>query len=676
MCCLISRLKIFWLFYAGMLFMAVLAAGQVGESVLSVRVLAPPTPFAPGKTAEVTLELRVAPGFHVNSDQPVDEKIVPTTVDFKPAAGVKFEAAVFPVAEMKMFSFTDKPLAVFDGTVKVMIPVTLAKDFKRSEVVIEGAVGYQACDDNSCLAPDEAKFKAVFPVLAAGAAATPGAQKEQKEKAEIGKKADGKQAEPQALPQPEPGPLKTLGKGQSEDITTVSPDKELEGGRRPRASPATAPSKAAGKSGSPDDLAKTVRERGLPLTFLLVFLGGLALNLTPCVYPLIPITISYFGGQAGGKKGNLIVNALFYVLGMAVTYSLLGSVAAFTGGLFGAALQIPVVLLAIAAIMVALSLSMFDLYEFRLPGFLNKMAGASRRGFFGTFFMGLTVGVVAAPCIGPFVLGLLTYVGDRGNVLLGFWMFFVLALGLGLPFLVLAVFSGSVNRLPRSGAWMVWVRKIFGFVLLAMAVYFLRPLFPDPLLYGLTMALLLAVAGIYLAWIEPTRTEGKVFPVIRNLIGIAFFIIALLFAQGGIKDSMDRRIADLASRPGGVSSLGSIPWQPYEEARIQQAVKEGRPVFIDFYADWCIPCWELDKKTFSDPQVAALSQRFFMVKADLTSASNPLTQTLRKRYGIPGVPILIFLGSDGREKSDLRVAGYIDKKEFLKRMNLALAVRP
>jgi len=662
--------KRFWLILAGLLISsAVLAAGQAGEQVLAVQVQTPSAAFAPGKTAEVTIELRVALGFHINSDQPADENIVPTTVIFKPAAGLKFEAAVFPVAEMKMFSFTDKPLAVFDGTVKVMVPVTLAKDFKRREVVIEGAVGYQACDDNSCLAPEEAKFRAVFPIAGGGATAAAA----QKEKAEIGKEVAGKQAKPRAEQQAEPEPRQKLAKEQPEGITAAPPDKEPEAGRRSAAMPAANPSKAAGQSGSPDDLAKTVRKRGLPLTFLLVFLGGLALNLTPCVYPLIPITVSYFGGQAGGKKGNLIVHALFYVLGMAVTYSLLGSVAAFTGGLFGAALQIPAVLLAIAAIMVALSLSMFDVYEFRLPEFLNKMAGASRRGFFGTFFMGLTVGVVAAPCIGPFVLGLLTYVGDRGNVLLGFWMFFVLALGLGLPFLVLAVFSGSVNRLPRSGAWMVWVRKIFGFVLLAMAVYFLRPLFSDPLLYGLTMALLLAVAGIYLAWIEPTRTEGKVFPVIRNLIGIAFFIIALLFAQGGIKDSMDRRIADLASRPGGVSSLGSISWQPYEEARIQQAVKEGRRVFIDFYADWCIPCWELDKKTFSDPQVAALSQRFFMVKADLTSASNPLTKTLRKQYGIPGVPTLIFLGADGREKSDLRVAGYIDKKEFLKRLNLALA---
>ena len=671
--CLISRLKIFLLFYAGMLFIAVLAAGQVGEQVLSVRVLALPTPFAPGKTVEVTLELRVAPGFHINSDQPADEKIVPTTVGFKPSPGLKFGAAVFPVAEMKVFSFTDAPLAVFEGTVKVIVPVTLARDFKGHQVVIEGAVGYQACDDNSCLAPDEAVFRAAFPVSAGGASVGPAAQKE---KVEIGKEVAGKQAKPQVGQQAEPEPPKELAKEQPEGIKVAPPVNEPEGGRRPEASPAGTPSKPSGQSGGPDDLGKSLKIPELPPHFLVIFLAGLALNLTPCIYPLIPITISYFGGQAGGKKGNLIVHALFYILGMAVTYSLLGSMAAFTGGLFGAALQIPAVLIAIAVIMIALALSMFDLYEFRLPGFLNKMAGTSRRGFFGTFFMGLTVGVVAAPCIGPFVLGLLTYVGDRGNVLLGFWMFFVLALGLGLPFLVLAVFSGSVSRLPRSGAWMVWVRKIFGFILLAMAVYFLRPLFSDPLLYGLTMALLLAVAGIYLAWVEPTRTEGKVFPVIRNLIGIAFFIVALVFAQEGIKDSMDRRIAELASRQGGVSSLGAIQWQPYKEARIQQAVKEGRPVFIDFYADWCIPCWELDKKTFSDPQVAALSQRFFMVKADLTSASNPLTKTLRKQYGIPGVPTLVFLGADGREKTGLRASGYIDKKEFLERMNRALADQP
>jgi thiol:disulfide interchange protein DsbD len=586
---------------------------------------------------------------------------------------------------MKTFSFSNEPLAIFQGTVKVKVPVTVARGFKGSQVVIEGVVGYQACDDISCFAPEDAAFRAVFPVLAGAAGA-------QKTTPAGGEKAAGEEVEPQtkkqaAAEQPAEIALERK-KGQAE----APQAEESESGRRPEPeaelaplkvisgeageSATPAPPKSSGSPENPDDLAKSVRERGLPLTFLLIFLGGLALNLTPCVYPLIPITISYFGGQSGGKKGSLIAHALFYVLGMAVAYSVLGSIAAFTGGLFGAALQIPAVLVAIAVIMVALALSMFDLYEFRLPGFLNKMAGSSRRGYFGTFFMGLTVGVVAAPCIGPFVLGLLTYVGDRGNVLLGFWMFFVLALGLGVPFLFLAFFSGSVNRLPRAGAWMVWVRKIFGFILVAMAVYFLQPLFRDPLLYGLTMALLLAVAGIHLAWIEPTKTEGKAFPIIRNLVGIAFFIVALLFAQVGIKDSINSRLADLASRQGGVSSLRAIQWQAYEEARIRQAAQDGRPVFIDFYADWCIPCHELDNKTFSDSEVAALSKRFLMVKADLTSSADPLAGKLRKQYDIPGVPTLVFLGEDGRERAALRVSGFIDKKEFLERMNRAMADRP
>ena len=174
---------------------------------------------------------------------------------------------------------------------------------------------------------------------------------------------------------------------------------------RPRSSPP-----AAAPAGGID-----FGNKGLPLIFLLVFLGGLALNLTPCIYPLIPITISYFGGQAEGKKGGAVLHSFVYVFGMAMTYSILGVIAAFTGSLFGVALTYPPVLVGIALIMLALSLSMFDVYEFRMPAFLNKAAGTSKKGYFGTFFMGLTVGIIAAPCIGPFVLGLLTYVGQQGQ---------------------------------------------------------------------------------------------------------------------------------------------------------------------------------------------------------------------------------------------------------------------
>jgi thiol:disulfide interchange protein DsbD len=390
------------------------------------------------------------------------------------------------------------------------------------------------------------------------------------------------------------------------------------------------------------------------------------LNLTPCVYPLIPITISYFGGQSGGRKGGAVLHALLYVIGMAVTYSVLGSIAAFTGNLFGAALQYPAVLLFIAAILVLLALSMFDVYELRLPAFLNRLAGGSQKGYLGTLFMGLTVGIVAAPCIGPFVLGLLTYVGNRGSVLLGFSLFFVLALGLGLPFLFLGIFSDSLNKLPRSGAWMVWVRKIFGFILLAMAVYFLKTLFPTTLLYHLALAMIMFIAGLYLAWLEPTRTAGKGFRAVRLAVGIVFFGTAILVASSGIQAHLGR----VAGREGPPGS--AVAWEPYSEAKLAEALSVGRPVFIDSSADWCIPCKEMDKRTFNRPGVIALSRRFTMLKADLTSKKDPGVGAFYEKYGIKGVPTLIFLKPDGTEIADLRGVGFEPEEVFLAKMKRAL----
>jgi len=296
------------------------------------------------------------------------------------------------------------------------------------------------------------------------------------------------------------------------------------------------------------------------------------------------------------------------------------------------------------------------------------MAGGSRKGYAGTFVMGLTVGFVAAPCIGPFVLGLLTYVGERGSVLLGSLMFFVLALGLGVPFLFLAIFSGSLDRLPRSGAWMVWVRSIFGFILIAMAVYFLRPLFPDSLLYHAALTLTLLVAGIFMAWIEPTKMPGKAFPIIRNLIGVAFFVLALISATSGIRSYIDEQLSEarLSANSSNVSDV--IHWQVFQDDLLKEAQVEAKPVLIDFYADWCIPCKELDKLTFSDPEVIELSRKFIMLKADLTKSSGPLTSRLKKTYGVKGVPTLVLLSPDGSEAKQLRTVGFIEKDELLEKM--------
>jgi thiol:disulfide interchange protein DsbD len=610
--------------------------GQAQDQIVMVKVLPAAATFKPGQSYALTLELTIRPPYHINSDQPTEDFLIATTLDFKPRAGVTYGKVKFPPGEMRKLALAENPLSIYEGQVKVTAEVTLAPDFKGTALTIEGSIGYQACDEQSCLPPTEVAF-------------------EKEVKAEVTAKIEAPPAVPLTAGAAEPqvqAPAKAAPQAVAEKETASSGERGLV--------------KAAG---SP------LEGKGLPLIFGLVFVGGLALNLTPCIYPLIPITISYFGGQSGGRKGGLVLHAVLYVVGMAITYSILGVIAAFTGSLFGAALQYPPVLVFIALVMVVLSLSMFDVYELRMPAFLNRLAGGSRKGYFGTIFMGLTVGIIAAPCIGPFVLGLLTYVGNRANVILGFTLFFVLALGLGVPFLVLGVFSGSLTTLPRSGAWMVWVRKIFGFILIAMAFYFVKTLLPNTLIYHLALALTMLVGGIYMAWIEPTRASGKVFPYVRTAIGIAFFIVACVVTAMGVQSYLDEAVAakieDLAAAGGGVTA-NRIAWSPYSEEALSAAFRDGKPVFIDSFADWCIPCKELDKYTFSAAEVIAASRDFVCLKADLTNAKDEAVRAFSKKYGVRGVPTLLFFKPDGTEIVELRTTGFEKKKVFLPKMLKAL----
>jgi thiol:disulfide interchange protein DsbD len=623
------------------------AFAQTEESIVTVKVIPSAEVFKPGQAYGLALEITIRPPYHINADIPSEDYLIGTTVDFQSVPGVTFGKVAFPPAEMRRFSFSESPLAVYQGTIKVSAEAALADDFKESEVPIEGTVSYQACNDQSCLPPAEALFSRTVPVEGASKGVTPAVS------APVNKTDEPSAVRPKATPQ-EPEPQKE--KGIPEEV---------------RMSPQEAKNKTPQTPPVVQEAAKPAfrfEGEGLLQLFLLVFLGGLALNLTPCVYPLIPITISYFGGQSGGKKGGLVLHAILYVIGMAVTYSLLGSIAAFTGSLFGAALQYPPVLISIALIMILLSLSMFDVYELRMPAFLNRLAGSSQKGYFGTLLMGLTVGIVAAPCIGPFVLGLLTYVGNQGSVVLGFSLFFVLALGLGVPFLILGIFSGSLSKLPRSGGWMVWVRKVFGFILVAMAVYFLRPLFPTALLYSLALALTMLIAGIYMAWLEPTQTPGKAFRYVRTIVGIIFFMVALFTATSGIQGYLDGEVA--AGRGG--PSANAIAWSSYSEEMLAEARAAGQPVFIDSFADWCIPCKEMDKLTFSRPEVISASRKFIMLKADLTSNKDAGVKAFYKKYGIKGVPTLIFLRPDGGEIEELRGTGFESRDIFLSKMKRAL----
>ena len=388
-------------------------------------------------------------------------------------------------------------------------------------------------------------------------------------------------------------------------------------------------------------------------TLLGIFAGGMALNLTPCVYPLIPITVSYFGGQAAKgeqSQGRLVAHGLCYMLGLAVTNSLLGVVAAMTGGLMGAMLQNPWVLIAVAAILVFFATSLFGLWEMRLPSGLTQAAAKSYSGFFGSLFMGLTLGVVAAPCIGPFVLGLLTWVASMGSPWLGFVIFFTLSLGLGLPLFLLAMFSGQIEKLPRSGGWMIWVRKLMGWVLVGMAVHFIRPVLPAPWA-TILLALVALAAGLHLGWIDKNQANFRAFPWLKSGVGVACLVLATFL------------VTSWAMRGPGVT------WQSYSEQTLQAAQQLKKPVIIDFYATWCTPCRELEEVTFHDASVVRQADRdFVMVKVDVTKGGNPLHERLLQEYGVKGVPTIVFLDPNGKERLDLRLVDYLPADQFLGRM--------
>ncbi|MGM0441993.1 MAG: cytochrome c biogenesis protein CcdA [Elusimicrobiota bacterium] len=383
--------------------------------------------------------------------------------------------------------------------------------------------------------------------------------------------------------------------------------------------------------------------------FVGVFLLGLALNLTPCVYPMLTITVSIFG--AGGKFGKLrtFLRAGIYVLGIATMYSVLGVVAAFTGELFGGLLQSRTVIVSIALLFFILSLSMFGLYELKPPAFLSRgLGGDKTAGYAGLYLSGLFVGIFAAPCVGPPVIGLLTLVGQRGDPVFGFFIFFILSLGLGLPYLLLGTFSGLISKLPGSGDWMVWVRKLLGVALVGVGFFYISLAFSPDLVFVI-IPLVLFSGGIYLGFIEKSGSTSSVFCWIKRVIGLIVVILGLILFFAGRETSVE--------------------WEAYSKDLEAEAADNDRPAVVYFSADWCIPCLELGRKTFADNQVMEKLSGYKLLKADLTDYDSPLARKVREEFDVTGVPTIVFLDKDGRELKGERVVGYISPDRFKEKIN-------
>ena len=540
----------------------------------------------PGSEFKLALEVNVEEGWHINSHKPYDEYLIPTSLTIIENPNFRLKKVAYPEPHDFKLSFSESPLSVWEGTVYKGALIEVDSNLTPGIYPLVVELEYQACNDISCQAPT-----AVTDTI----------------NIEVADKST---------------PVNSINEKIFKEI-----DISL--------------SQSSATKEESDPISNALESNGLIIGLFFVFLGGLALNLTPCVYPLIPITVGYFGGQSEGSTTKLFFMGILFILGLAVTYSAIGVVTSLTGAVFGALLQNPIVILSVVAILLILSLSMFGVYEFKLPDKLVNKAGGAKGGYYGAFFMGLTMGIVAAPCIGPFVLGLVTYVATKQDPFFGFLLFFVLAVGLGTPYLFLAIFSGKIKSLPRAGEWMDAVKHIFGFILVGMALYFLLPLLPDSL-RGYVLPIFMIGTAIYLLFIEKLANSVKgfrIFKIVFSLLILTIGVYALI-----------------------PSETKSVEGKPFTQEALAEI--DGRGVIIDFYADWCIPCKELDAMTFSDPKVIELSKEFETYKADMTESLSPEVEALRETYNIIGVPTVLILNSRGEEQE--RITGFVNAEEFYK----------
>ena len=425
-----------------------------------------------------------------------------------------------------------------------------------------------------------------------------------------------------------------------------------------------------------DQIAQDLADETLIWSFFMFGGFGLLLAFTPCVLPMIPILAGVIAGANAGTARALRLS-LVYVLAMATTYAILGVIIGLTGANLQAYMQNIWVIGGFVLILILLALSMFGVYDFRMPAILQNFLHQAGERFVGSGsylsagVMGFLGALVASPCVSPPLVGALIHIADTGSALRGGISLFGMGLGLGIPLLVFGGFEGRF--MPRSGPWMVRVKVVFGVLLLALSIWMLDRVVPGQVTLALSGLLFLGL-GMILRAIDPLAPDAGTLSRLGKGAGLAFLIYGavLLVGAGTGGDSLLRPWAQFTDTSGPVTPSPEFrPIKTVADLDRELTAAGGQPVLVDFYADWCVTCHELDAFTFSDPEVRARMRRFTLLRADVT-ANDGDDQELLSSLGLFGPPAILFYAADGEELRTFRTVSYVPAERFAARLDEVL----
>jgi len=527
-----------------------------------------------GQAFRAAVVLDLADGYHVNANPPTEAFQIPTVLTPEAsAAGVTWGAVQYPAG--RTLEVAGGAAAVYGGRTVLRVEGRVEADAPLGEAVLRMSLSYQGCNRDTCYPPAELPLSLPVRIVEAGTVVAPA----------------------------------------HADVF---------------AAPAASATEPAIHFEGESDLAGTYARNGF-LYFGLLFLGGLLLNLTPCVFPLIPVTMSVFAQQGERRPLRVLPLAALYVAGLAATFTVVGVLAALAGQSVGAIFREPVGVLVVVAILAVLMASTFGAFEIQLPaGAMGKLG--ARRGAIGAAVMGMVMGAGAAPCVGPFLLALLTFIATTGSVALGAASFFVTGLGLGLPYLFLGLFTGLINRFPRGGGWMVWTKRLMGLALAGVILWFVKPFFKEEA--GFFWPLVLGVgvfAAVYLGVIEGWT---------RRPLSRRFWAVRIVTALAILAAGIGLYRTATAARP-------EVAWTEWTPGALAAAQAEGRPALLYFGADWCAECVAWHYSVFSDPAVIAASEDLARVSVDVTRLAPGPKQDLARKFGGENPPVVIVFGRDG-----------------------------